>query len=131
MESKDEKLDVVLLVSRRTYSLSQKKACIEWKTTPYNTNGTRLQYPKDFEIRLVKAATAGKSLKEEFKELNIDWSFSNDIKTRARELIDNAGLTDIALYIECLGLAIIVEAHSMSPNIIEVDSLDSLKKAIM
>ena len=136
MKSPQHKLDVMLLASKKTYSLLKKKPVVEWKTAPYDSDAARLKFPHDFEIRLVKAAAAGKSLDKEFNELSLDWSASNDAKAAAKKLISGngylgcSGLTDVALYIENLGLAVIVESHASSPSIIEVDSIDALKKAL-
>lgn len=137
MKSPQHKLDVMLLASKKTYSLLKKKPIVEWKTAPYDSDAARLKFPHDFEIRLVKAAAAGKSLDKEFNELSLDWSASSDAKAAAKKLICGnsylggcSGLTDVALYIENLGLAVIVESHASSPSIIEVDSIDALKKAL-
>ena len=133
MKSPQHKLDVMLLASKKTYSLLKKKPVVEWKTAPYDGDAAHLKFPHDFEIRLVKAATTGKSLSSEFNELSLDWSASNDAKAAAKKLIGGnsyCGLTDVALYIENLGLAVIVESHASSSSIIEVDSIDALKKAL-
>lgn len=129
METSNHSLGAILLLSRKVFSLSKKKPITEWKTLPFSES--HLRYPHDFEIRLVNAATTGKKLNEEFNELNLSWDVENNIrKIASNEWSRDAGLTDIALYVESLGLAIIVESYACEHKIVEVESLDALKKVV-
>lgn len=124
-------MTTTLLVSKRTFSVSKKKPIIEWKQQSLDV--PRISRPNDFEIRIVNAAANGKSLDDEFKELNVDWPLFNDIKHTAEKLFDvNDGMTDIALFIDNLNIGIIIESHVNHKNkMLEVDSIDTLKKKVL
>ena len=124
-------MTTTLLVSKRTFSISKKKPIIEWKQQSLDV--PRITSPNDFEIRIVNAAANGKSLDSEFKELNVDWSSCNDIKSAANKLfaVDD-GMTDIALFIDSLNIGIIIKSHmNNAQKILEVDSVDTLKKKVI
>ena len=124
-------MTTTLLVSKRTFNISKKKPIIEWKQQSLDV--PRITSPNDFEIRIVNAAANGKSLDSEFKELNVDWSLSTDIKRAANKLfaVDD-GMTDIALFIDSLNIGIIIESHmNHTQKILEVDSVDTLKKKVL
>ena len=120
-----------LLVSKRTFSISKKKPIIEWKQQSLDVPS--ITSPNDFEIRIVNAAANGKSLDSEFAELNVNWSSCNDIKGAANKLFTvDDGMTDIALFIDSLNIGIIIESHiNRTQKILEVDSIDTLKKKVL
>ena len=124
-------MTTILLVSKRTFSISKKKPIIEWKQQSLDV--PHITSPNDFEIRIVNAAANGKSLANEFKELNVDWSSCNDIKRAANTLFDvNDGMTDIALFIDRLNIGIIIESQANHKHkMLEVDSIDTLKKKVL
>ena len=122
-------MDGMLLVSKKTYSLSKHKPIVEWQSMPFSL--TRLNSPHNFEIRLVEAAASGKSLEDEFKELSLDWAESEKFRTAAKNVFSyNSGLTDIAWYINSLQLAIIIERHGQMPKIVEAEDIESLKRKL-
>ena len=120
-----------LLLSKRTFSISKKKPIIEWKQQSLDVPS--ITSPNDFEIRIVNAAANGKSLDSEFAELNVNWSSCNDIKGAANKLFTvDDGMTDIALFIDSLNIGIIIESHiNRTQKILEVDSIDTLKKKVL
>ena len=124
-------MTTTLLVSKRTFSISKKKPIVEWKQQSLDV--PHITSPNDFEIRIVNAAANGKSLDDEFKELNIDWSSRDSIKRSAEKLFAvNDGMTDIALFIESLNIGIIIESHvNHRQKMLEVDSIDTLKKKVL
>ena len=128
MESLNQQLDVMLVVSRKTYSLSNRKYIVKWETTQLDNKKLKFKYPDNAEIRIVEADIANRSLKKEFNELSIDWGVSTYIENSAKQLV-NTGLTDILLYIGCLHLAIVFRSHSYNYQtiIIEAESLEALK----
>ena len=121
-------MTTTLLVSKRTFSVSKNKPIIEWKQK--NLDIPRIASPTNFEIRIITAAANGKSLDNEFKELNVDWTLRNDIMSIADKLFAiNDGMTDIVLFIDSLNIGIIIESHmNHTQKILEVDSVDTLKK---
>ena len=124
-------MTTTLLVSKRTFSVSKNKPIIEWKQKSLDI--PRIASPIDFEIRMVTAAANGKSLYDEFKELTVDWTLRNDIRSIADKLFDvNDGMTDIVLFIDSLNIGIIIESHmNHTQKILEVDSVDTLKKKVL
>ena len=124
-------MTTILLVSKRTFSISKKKPIIEWKQQSLDVPS--ITSPNDFEIRIVNAAANGKSLDSEFAELNVNWSSCNDIKGAANKLFTvDDGMTDIALFIDSLNIGIIIESHiNRTQKILEVDSIDTLKKKVL
>ena len=124
-------MTTTLLVSKRTFSVSKNKPIIEWKQKSLDIPS--IASPIDFEIRMVTAAANGKSLYDEFKELNVDWTLRNDIMSIADKLFDvNDGMTDIVLFIDSLNIGIIIESHANHKHeMLEVDSIDTLKKKVL
>ena len=124
-------MTTTLLVSKRTFSVSKNKPIIEWKQKSLDI--PRIASPTNFEIRIITAAANGKSLDNEFKELNVDWSLFNDIKHDAEKLFAvNDGMTDIVLFIDSLNIGIIIESHANHKHkMIEVDSIETLKKKVL
>lgn len=124
-------MTTTLLVSKRTFNISKKKPIIEWKQQSLDV--PRITSPNDFEIRIVNAALNGKSLYDEFKELNVDWTLRNDIRSIADKLFDvNDGMTDIVLFIDSFNIGIIIESHANHKHkMIEVDSIETLKKKVL
>ena len=127
-----KQLDMWLVVSKKTYSFSKRKSIVEWKSEPFVDSHFKLQYPANFELRFVNANLAGKSLRDEFPELQRDWCVQNTIRNAATHIVDyNSGLTDIVLYIKNLKLAIIVESHTNKHDeYVKAESLDELQRIV-
>ena len=122
-------MDGILVYSQRTYSIAKHASVIRWYEDVYHIDTIRC--PHDFEVRLVKAATSGKSICDEFShDFNIDWSINNDIRLYAKKKIP-FGLVDIAFYIASLNIGIVINSHSSIPKIDEYSSIDVLKKALI
>jgi len=122
-------MDGTLIYSQRTYSIAKHTSVIKWHEDMYHIDTIRC--PHDFEVRLVKVATSGKSIYDEFKhDFDINWSINNDIRSYAKKKIP-FGLVDIAFYITSLNIGIVIDSHSSIPKIDEYSSIDALKKALI
>ena len=122
-------MEGILVVSKKTYSLSKKKAVVEWIEKPFDIKDILL--PHDFELRFVDANLKMENLEKVFPELSVSWSQKVDIKNEANKMCSfHGGMTDIAWYSDALSVAIVVESHANMDHIVKVSSLDELKKVL-
>ena len=123
-------MDGILLVSKRTYSISKKMPIVKWlaKEQPLDS----IKMPRDFEMRSVNAALDGKSILSEFRELNLNWSSRQDLVNAAEKLLPlNHGKKDVA-WLNCdLHIAFIISSFNKNlPRTLKVDSIEELKKEL-
>lgn len=97
----------ILVYSRKSYSLARHEVVIEWYEDPYAISS--ISPINNFEIRIVNAASEGKTLTDEFKnDLNIDWNVSSNIRSFVQSKIsENTGRSDIAWFIPSLEVSVI------------------------
>ena len=119
----------ILLISKKTYSLSKKVSITKWIEKPYEFDN--LKVPKNFELRFVNANLEMKDLHQAFPEFEISWN----TKSRIREIAKNEcrrqyGLTDIVWYSEKMQIAFVIDSHKRLPEIVHVQSEDELKRML-
>lgn len=126
-------MDGILVYSRKSYSLARHEVVIEWYEDSYSISS--ISPINNFEIRLVNAASEGKTLNDEFKnDLNIDWNVSSNIRSFVRSKVsENDGRNDIAWFIPSLEVSVILDRaySSVSSKIVETHSIDDLKKLLV
>lgn len=119
----------ILLISKKTYSLSNKAPITKWIKKSYEIDN--LKVPKDFELRFVNANLEMKSLSQAFPEFEFSWNTRSNIRNIARKKCsEKNGLTDIAWYSDKMQLAFIIQSHKQFPNIVHVQSEDELKRML-
>lgn len=120
-------MDGILLVSNRTYSLSEKADVTKWFKKAYSRNSMKI--PRDFELRCMNADLEMRSLSTEFSELAISWTEKCDIIENAERACGfrrKRGLTDIAWYSHSLKLAFVLESHRHTASIFRADSVEEV-----
>lgn len=118
-------MEGILLVSKKSYSLSCKKAVTEWKSRRYDIKSVK--FPNDFNLRSVEAELSGKTLLQAFPNLDLSWSDYNDARSAAGELVPY-GRTDVIWYVDSMCTAFVIDSHKNSSRIINATSIDALKK---
>lgn len=122
---------VKLIVSKKTYSIIGKTPITKWFEASYDWHS--LKEIEDFDLRAVNAGLEGRSLVKEFKELEIDWSLENAIKSAAYALLEAnreslVGIVDICLFIQNYNLAVVVQGKlDYSNRMFQADSIKDLK----
>lgn len=121
----------ILLVSRRTYSLSKNKEMTVWLERPYMS--MQFTVPRDFDERMVNAHLHMKDLYAEFNEFkNFMWDNGARIKKDAIELNNSRiGPTDIAWYIEEMHIAFILCSHRSMQSVVYARTIDDLKSMLL
>lgn len=119
----------LLLAARRIYSFADCKPHVEWKV--FEIDDVPLEVPHDFEKRAVEAALEDKRLYSEFEELDLKWSYKNDLVDKAEKWCSsNEGLDDVLLFIEELKIAFSLKAFTSIESMFTVESIDNLKKMV-
>ena len=120
----------ILLISKKTYSLSKKVPITKWIEKPYEFDN--LKVPKNFELRFVNANLEMKDLHQAFPEFEISWNTKSKMRETARnnECSLRHGLTDIAWYSKKMQIAFIIDSHRRLPEIVHVQSEDELKRML-
>ena len=120
----------IILASKRTYSLAQHKPIVEWHQMQ---DDIPVNMPRNYNVRCVDAELAGKSLSNEFEdELRLDWSRKDAIINKCKNKY-GTNLTDIAVFLPKLNVALILQSHlnDVFNTIINILSIDDLKKALI
>ena len=119
----------ILLISKKTYSLSKKVPITKWIEKSYEFDN--LKMPKNFELRFVNANLEMKSLSQEFPEFELSWNIRSNICDIAKkECSEKNGLTDIVWYCNKMQLAFIIQSHKKLPNIVHLQTEDEVKKML-
>ncbi len=119
----------ILLISKKTYSLSKKAPITKWIAKPYAFDSLRM--PKNFELRFVNANLEMKDLHQAFPEFEISWNTKSKIRDCAKaECLTKNGLTDIVWYSEKMQIAFVIDSHKRLPEIVHVQSEDELKRML-
>jgi len=119
----------ILLISKKTYSLSKKVPITKWIEKPYEIDN--LKMPKDFELRFVNANLEMKGLSQAFPEFELSWNTKYNIRDIAKkECTTQNGLTDIVWYSEKMQLIFIIDSHKRLPEIMHVQSEDEIKRIL-
>ena len=119
----------LLLAARRIYSFADCKPRVEWKV--FGIDDIPLEVPHDFEKRAVEAALEDKRLYSEFPELDLKWSYKNELTDKVEKWCSSdEGLDDILLFIEDLKIAFSLKAFTPIETMFTVESVDNLKKMV-
>ena len=120
-----------ILVSLRTYSLSQKKALVKWHTILYELP---LYVPDNYEVRVVEAELKDVPLEKAIHEFNLQWNCINDIRNVVHKSFnDRHGLVDIAVFADELHVAFIVDGYKISHKslVVNIRSIELLKEKLL
>lgn len=120
-------MDGIILMSRKTYSLSKKLPIIEWIEKKHEIYDFKM--PKDFELRFVNANLMMSDIKHVFPELIMSWTDKDKIKNIAEHECckERNGLTDIVWFSQELQLAYVIRSHVRLPDMFHARSIDEIK----
>ena len=124
-------MNAEILVSLRTYSLSQKKALVKWHTIPYELP---LYVPDNYEMRVVEAELKDVPLEKEFNEFSLQWNCINDIRNAVHKSFnDRHGLVDIAVFVNELHIVFVIDGYDMlhRPPVVNIRSIELLKEKLL